>query len=100
MWNIISIILNILLGLGGFYLYLENKKLKRFEIDKNIKLKEIEIREQQEEYQNRLNDPVWSYNFKWRDYEREKTNIIDKLNAELEHLKKLKKYKWLFGKNK
>ncbi len=102
MWNIVSIIFTaisaIVLGLWALYLFLENKKLKVFEIDKNIKIKEIEIREQKEEYSNKLNSPAWSHNFNWTDYERESINKMEKLEAELEHLKKLKEYKWLFKK--
>lgn len=48
MWNvsfIISIIFNVILFIWTIYFYLENRKLRGFEIDKNIELKNIEIKE-------------------------------------------------------
>lgn len=40
-----SYILNIILGLLTIYFYFENRRLKGFEIDKEIKLKEIAVKE-------------------------------------------------------
>jgi len=113
MWNvlfiipIISTVISIILNI---YLYLENRKLKGFEIDENIELKKIEIKEQKRLYQNRkielageIERRGWTTSGKKiekeRDLELEYKNIFDKLNEELSHLKKQKKYKWLFSKD-
>jgi len=50
MWNVISIIFNVILFGWTIYLYLENRKLRGFEIDKNIKLKKREIEELEQLY--------------------------------------------------
>ncbi|GAH65980.1 unnamed protein product [marine sediment metagenome] len=119
MWNVISTIFNVILFvisiifnviLFGWtiYLYLENRKLRGFEIDKNIKLKKREIEEQKRLYQNRKIELAGELERKGqttsgikiekeRDLELEFKNKFDKLNIELSHLKKLKKYKWLFS---
>jgi len=121
MWNVISTIFNVILFvisiifnviLFGWtiYLYLENRKLRGFEIDKNIKLKKREIEEQNRLYQNRKKELAGELERKGqttsgikiekeRDLELEFKNKFDKLNIELSHLKTLKKYKWLFSKD-
>jgi len=90
-WDTFSKFLNLLLGLWVFYLYLENRKLKGLEIDKDIKIKEIEI----EDFKNYTRTPEYIVKeVRGNLYE----NKLDKLNAELEHLKKIKRYKWIFSK--
>lgn len=107
MWNILSKILNVILFIWTIYLYLENRILKGFEIDKNIELKKIEIKEQKRLYKNRKEKLAGEMERrglttsglkieKERDLELEYKNIFDKLNEELSYLKRLKKYKWLF----
>lgn len=86
MWDIFSIILNIILGLSAIYLYLENRKLKGFEIDRDIELKEIEI----VELSRRSNEILDG----WYVYQ----NSFNKIEAELNYLKRLKKYRWIFSK--
>ncbi len=101
MWDILSKILNIILGVLTIYLYLENKKLKDFEIDKNINLKEIEIRDlelwrrkQQEKIANEMAEKGFSssgINMKAQgELEGEYKNKRDGLEAELTYLKRLK----------
>lgn len=108
MLNVISVIFNVIFFGWIIYYYLENRKLKGFEIDKNIELKKIEIKEQKRLYQNRkielageIERKGWTTSGKKiekeRDLELEYKNIFDKLNEELSHLKKQKKYKWLFS---
>lgn len=109
MWDILSKILNIILGLLTIYFYLESRKLKGFEIDKNIKLKEIEIEELKRWYPKKKEDldnemakrgPTFSSirNKAERDLEQEYKNKLDKLEAKLTYLKKLRRYKWIFSK--
>jgi len=113
MWNvsfIISIIFNVILFIWTFYYYLENRKLRGFEIDKNIELKEIEIKELKEWYKKEkkeLPEKLQSMGrgtsgFVEEEKEELKLKYENKkaiLNAELKYLKKLKKYKWLFSKD-
>ncbi|MGB3346444.1 MAG: hypothetical protein WBA71_04235 [Candidatus Humimicrobiia bacterium] len=113
MWNvsfIISIIFNVIFFGWTIYFYLENRKLRGFEVGKNIELKEIEIKELEQLYTKEkkgLPEKLQSMGrlttgFKEEGekeiklkYENKKT----KLNIELSHLKKQKKYKWLFSKD-
>ncbi|MBA7695133.1 hypothetical protein ES703_103755 [subsurface metagenome] len=108
MWNVISKIFNVILSILTIYLYLENRKLKGFEIDKNIELKKIEFKEQEqlytkerkesaEELQSRGLTTTGFKEEKEKELKLKYKNIFDKLNTELIYLKKLKKYKWLFG---
>jgi hypothetical protein len=90
MWDKFSTILNIILGLSTIYLYLENKKLKGFEIDRDIELKKIELQQ--------LNQRgPGTASFYYHSEENYSSNL-DKINAELNYLKKLKKYRWIFSK--
>jgi len=108
MWNVISTIFNVFLSILTIYLYLENRKLKGFEIDKNIELKKIEIKELKQLYTKEKKELAEELERRGRTttgfkeegekeiklkYENKKA----KLNTELSHLKKLKKYKWLFS---
>lgn len=105
----ISFILNIVLGLLTIYLYLENRRLKGFEIDKEIKIKEIAIqelerqhKEQKAEHDSEMSEreifgsgiATGIYNNLKAKQENEKNTLL----VELEHLKKLKKYRWIFSK--
>lgn len=109
MWDILSKILNIVLGLWVLYLYLENRKLRRFEIDKEIRLKKIEITELERWYPKRkeeLDNEMVERGLTFsgirekanEDLEEESKNKLDKLGAELTYLKKLRQYKWIFSK--
>jgi len=110
MWNVISTIFNVIFFGWIIYYYLENRKLKGFEIDKNIKLKKREIEELEQLYPKEKKELAWELERRGRTttgfkeegeeelkqkYENKKT----KLNIELSHLKKQKKYKWLFSKD-
>ncbi len=108
MWNVISKIFNVILSILTIYLYLENRKLKGFEIDKNIELKKIEFKEQEqlytkerkesaEELQSRGRTTTGFKEEKEKELKLKYKNIFDKLNTELIYLKRLKKYKWFFG---
>ena len=95
MWDILSNILNIGLGLWVFYLYLENRKLKRFAIDKEIELKEQQIEECETDRWNKINSfptttTLMTDNFKFAEYEIERRNKINKIEIELKHLKRIK----------
>jgi hypothetical protein len=113
MWNVISlisIIFNVILFVWTFYYYLENRKLRGFEIDKNIELKDLEIKELKEWYkkeEKELPEKLQSEGrlttgFRKEEEEKLKLKYENKktiLKAELKYLKKLKKYKWLFSKD-
>lgn len=105
MWDTLIKILNIPLGIGALYLYIENRKLRGFEIDKEIELKEIEIESLKRE--NPLSEgntfsgfeyasQSSSQNFEKRNHEY--ADNMKKLGAQLEYLKRLKKYRWIFSK--
>lgn len=111
MWDIFSKGLNIFLGLWVIYLYLENRKLKGIEIDKNIKLKEIEIKEleqwilkENKKINNELDylipgiKPQGIRSQTRIDLEEEYIYKLAKLKAELIFLNRLKYYKWIFSK--
>ncbi len=91
------------------YLYLENRKLKGFEIDKDLEIKKIELEELK--INHKKEKEKLDGNFSVRElyfsgmrvkaqqdlddyYERK----IKKLESEIKYLEKLKKYKWLFSK--
>jgi hypothetical protein len=90
MWDKFSTILNIILGLSSIYLYLENRRLKGFEIDRDIELKEIEL----QELNQRGPGTAAFYHEEGKNY----CISLNKINAELNHLKRLKKYRWIFSK--
>ena len=94
MWDLLPKILSIILGLLTIYLYLENRKLKGFEIDRDIELKEIELRE----LKQRGPGTAAFYNEKNYLNVENYSNCLDKINAELNHLKSIKKYRWIFSK--
>ncbi|MFA4817804.1 MAG: hypothetical protein WC608_03755 [Parcubacteria group bacterium] len=105
----ISTILNIILGLLTVYLYIENKKLKGFEIEKNIKIKSIEIDELMNEYSGRkailiqdmANRGLTFSSFRTQaenNLKEEYENKTKKLTAKLVYLEKLKRCKWIFNK--
>ena len=81
------------MGISAFYLYLENKKLKRFEIDKDVKLKEVEI----EELKRLFNECYGGGILDQNDFYIRQNNLY-KAIIELDHLKRLKKYRWIFNK--
>ena len=110
MWNVISTIFNVILSILTIYFYLENRKLRGFEIGKNIELKEIEIKELEqlytkekeelaEEMQSRGAFTSGLKEGKEKELKLKYENKKAKLNTELSHLKKLKKYKWFFRKD-
>lgn len=109
MWDTFSAILNIILGFLTIYFYLENIKLKGFEIDRDTKLKKIEIDElsmwytkKKEELDNEMAERGLAFssirNEAEDDLIREYKNKSNKLQAELSYLESLKKYKWIFSK--
>jgi len=103
MWDILSKILNVFLGLWVFYLYLENRKLKRFDIDRDIKLKQHEINMYNEDRRNKICSPSFTSvfgadGFNFAEYDKEYGDKVSRLTIELEYLKRLKKYRWPFGK--
>ena len=108
MWNVISTIFNVILSILTIYFYLENRKLRGFEIGKNIELKEIEIKELEQLYtkeKKELPEKLQSEGRLTSGFKEEKEKELKLkyenkkaiLNAELKYLKKLKKYKWFFS---
>jgi len=110
MWNVISTIFNVIFFGWTIYFYLENRKLRGFEIDKNIELKKREIKELEQLYtkeKKELPEKLQSMGrltsgFKEEEEKELKLKYENKkaiLKAELKYLKKLKKYKWFFSKD-
>jgi Zn/Cd-binding protein ZinT len=110
MWNALSKFLNVIFFIWNIYLYLENRKLRGFEIDKNIKLKKREIEELKQLYKKEKKESLQKLQSMGRittGFKEEKEEELKlkyenkkaKLNTELSHLKKQKKYKWLFSKD-
>lgn len=131
MWDLISKITNVLLGLSTLYFYLESRKLKSFEIDKEIEIKKLEIDRLEssrivmsdwrtegiidemivrKNYQLSNDQDMFSglsekeleeklENAK-KQIENDKNYMarIQEINAEMKHLERLKKYKWIFSK--
>lgn len=109
MWDTFSTVLNIILGILTIYLYFENKKLRGFEIDRDIKLKKIEIDElamwytkRKEELDNEMAERGLASssirNEANANLVKEYKNKRNKLQAELDYFERLKKYKWIFNK--
>ena len=109
MWDMLSKILNLTLGCLTIYLYVENRKLRKYEIDKEIDLKKIEIDDLREWHKKQKETTDLDMNKKGltfsgmrikehetlkREYERKSK----KIQAELNYLEKLKAYKWIFSK--
>jgi len=105
MWEKFSTILNIILGILTVYFYLENRKLKGFEIEKNLKIKKAELIKLEDDHFLKSSGSVHSSSFNFSIYETEKeTNEFNYkkicLMAKIKYLKKLRQYKWLFTKIK
>jgi len=100
--------------LWGGYLYIENRKLRSFEIDKEIALKENEIQklniehsikigEEKEKHKKKIHENLMSGEIVFDPeylvsiYSSYK-NAKEKIEVELRHLEKIKKYKWIFSK--
>jgi len=97
----ISIILNIVLGIWSVYLYLENRKLKGFKIERDIKLKELQMTETGLERDKRSLPYVQTLCGGMDIFEEKTYEVkIAKLKTEVDYLEKLKNYKWIFGKKK
>ena len=107
--NMVSKILNIILGLLTIYLYLENRKLKGFEIDKNLEIKKVELEELETEYKNEKENLIGSFATRGlyssgtrikaeQDLDNDYQRKIKKIKSEIEYLEKLKRYRWLFSK--
>lgn len=101
---IFSLMLNV-------YLYIENRKFKGFEIDRDIELKETEFEElnnQHEEEAENLEKEMERRGIPSSGMAkaslivlRKKYNVkFKKINAERRYLKRLKKYRWIFSKPK
>ena len=109
MWNSLSKILNIVLGLLTLYFYIENRKLRRYEIDKDIEVKKIEIRELRRSLRiarEKMNEDMAQMGLAYSSI-REKNDIElqaeygdkeDKLKSKLSYLEKLRSYRWIFTK--
>lgn len=109
MWDTFSKILNIILGLWTIYLYLENRKLKGFEIDKNLEIKKVELEELETKYKKEKENLIGSFAARGlyssgtrikaeQDLDNEYQRKIKKIKSEIEYLERLKRYRWLFSK--
>lgn len=99
--GVISVILNFILGFWGLYLYLENKKLKNFESQKNLKHKIIELDELEQWYRREQNNIVGlNRDLKLIHLDIDYQNKKLKLEAEVRYYEQINNYKWLFSKNK
>lgn len=105
MWDLTSKILNIALGLLTIYFYVENRKLRGFEIEKDIELKKLEIVELDRQYRRDFGElgGVRSYQFEINsdDLDDSRSKFLNKasrLKEELKYLEKLKKHRWIFSK--
>lgn len=112
MWEImefIPIVLTIIFGLSSLYLYLENKKLRGFELEKEIGLKRLEIEELLICYSKRKEELVNDLASRGiasssnvgkveEDLKKEFQNKLNKLNAKIAYLDKLRRYKWIFSR--
>ncbi|MFH1129438.1 MAG: hypothetical protein V1686_01760 [Patescibacteria group bacterium] len=113
MWNIIRYILEVALGFSAIYFYIENRRLKGFEIERDIDLKEIELDELNRQYLKETGDEInrlekglgghWGISMDGAvDIGlKNKYDIkIKKVNAEKEYLYKLRDYRWIFSRPK
>jgi len=111
MWQTFSTIINIILAVITTYFYLESRKLKKFKIDRDIELKEIEIEEMKREHLNEVGQiklgctkytedgsPIPIMTTAYAECDNRYNNKFKKLEADLEYLNKLKKYRWIFSK--
>jgi hypothetical protein len=88
MWDLISKITSVLFGFSTFYFYLENRKLKSFEFEKEAKIKQAELK----------NLKAQRHSYLAIDEDDDLGCKIKKKEAELEYYQKMKKYKWIFSK--
>lgn len=109
MWDFLSKILNVLLGLVTIYFYIENRKLKGFELDRDIGIKRLEIDELKRWYpreKEKLAETMASRglafsgirNREESELEKQYQGKILKLTHELEYLERLRRYRWIFNK--
>ncbi len=101
MWNILDKIIIIISALWILYLYIDNRRFKGFDIDKKIKLLEVEIEKCNAERLNESDHPRISLEpFDYNKRNIEYKSKIEKLVIELKYLQRLKKYRWIFSKIK
>lgn len=104
--EIISLAVNVVLGLMTIYLYFENRKLRGFEIDNKIELKEIErelttrrhLEEMKKLWENYSGGDLMKIICDQGPLLERQQREIDSVDAEINHLKKLQRYKWIFSK--
>lgn len=91
-------ILNIVLLI---YFYFENRKLKGFEIKKKLAVKRAELRKLINNHDLESTGMAACYYRPSEEIRKKEDDFYYRescLEAEIKYLKKLKKYKWLFGK--
>ncbi|MDD5738978.1 MAG: hypothetical protein PHY72_03605 [Candidatus Pacebacteria bacterium] len=88
MWDIISKITSILLGFSTLYFYLENRKLKSFEFEREAKIKQAELK----------NSKSQRHSYLTVEEDDDLGCKIKKKEAELEYFEKMKNYRWIFSK--
>jgi hypothetical protein len=104
--DIISYIIAIVSLISTAYFYVENRKLKGFEIDRDIKIKKAEFEELNNQYRQDKKGIEKGMILKGLDSSdivalNEKYNSkFEKIWAEQHYLESLKKYRWIFGKPK
>jgi len=104
--DIIRYIIDAGLLMSAIYFYIENRKLRGFEIDRDIKIKKAEIKELNNQYKQEKNevergiviggfDPNDIMSMEEKYYSK-----FEKIWAEQQYLERLKKYRWIFSKPK
>lgn len=109
MWDFFSKVLNIVLGLLSLYFYFENRKLKSFQVDRDLEIKKLELQELRTEHKKQKEEIDGSFSARGlyhsglrektqQDLDNEYERKIKKIEEEIKYLEKLKRYKWLFSK--
>ena len=110
----LSLVSNIITWIIGAYLYLENRMLKKYEVerDRHLKLLEAaeltecfnkemkpltkELEELESDYNSRTENHYKEIEEKMDDLDMKQKYKLAKLKAEIEHYDKFLSYKWLF----
>lgn len=98
MWETLSKILNIVLGVSAVCLYFENRKLKKYDAEKDLKRREASLEKLIADYKNYSGDLLARFGAGVGAGEEEKKESEFKyrekcLNAEIEYLEKVLKIK-------
>lgn len=98
MWQILSIILNIMLAVLSTYFYFV---LKRLNVEKGLIIKRAELEKLKDDHSlNMAGTAEWNFNYE--DFKKEENEYIYKIScveAEIKEFEEiLKKFQWIFSK--